>query len=82
MRILASDSRLRGYVRLGDYANSDDNKLIVSAKGASIDCRNDHYEITFADGAKKIVEIPQINGIDSEDRIEIGRRLVLELVMG
>ena len=36
----------------------------------------------FADGAKKIVEIPQINGIDSEDRIEIGRRLVLELVMG
>lgn len=79
LRILATDSRLRGYVRLGDYANSDDNKLIVNTTGTSIDCRNDHYEITFADGAKKLIGIPQVNGIDSEDRIEIGCRLVLEL---
>ena len=80
LRILANNSRLRDYVHLGDYANSDDNKLIVVANGTRIDCLNDRYEITFADGEIKNVVIPQEKGIDSEDRIEIGYRTVLELV--
>ena len=80
LRILANNPRLRDYVHLGDYANSDDNKLIVVANGTRIDCLNDRYEITFADGEIKTVVIPQEKGIDSEDRVEIGYRTVLELV--
>lgn len=80
LRILANNPRLRDYVHLGDYANSDDNKLIVVANGTRLDCLNDRYEITFADGEIKTVVIPQEKGIDSEDRIEIGYRAILELV--
>jgi hypothetical protein len=82
LRILSRDSRISKHVSIGNYANSDENKLLINKTGEKIDCLNDHYEIVSSAGTTvATVPIPQNgNHIDIEDRIEIGVATIQRII--
>jgi hypothetical protein len=67
---------LSDIVILGNY----DHPLEIKNVGASLGCFNNYWELTLADGTKKKHHITQLNNIDSEDRLDIARKIIQKII--
>ena len=67
-----------GKLSLGNYYRQGD-KLVINDSGIELDCLNDRYEVSIEEETKEFL-IKQENGIDIEDRIEIGKNLLRNLI--
>jgi hypothetical protein len=63
---------------LGDYAYQGD-KLKIKNTDYEIECLNDKY-VVFQNGLPTEYPIQQKDGIDIEDRIERGKKIIYELL--
>ena len=67
-----------GKLSLGDYAYQGD-KLKIIDTDYEIECLNDKYVVSQNE-LKTEYQIQQIDGIDTEDRIEQGKQIVYRLL--
>jgi hypothetical protein len=67
-----------GKLSLGDYAYQGD-KLKIKNTDYEIECLNDKY-VVFQNGLPTEYPIQQKDGIDIEDRIERGKKIIYELL--
>lgn len=70
-------------LHLGEYAHAGDgDELIVENKGVFIKCFDDAYKVYDSVTRKKIraVIIPQKDGVDIVDRVEVGLNLLKEIL--
>jgi hypothetical protein len=67
-----------GKLSLGEYSYQGD-KLKVNNTDYEIECQNDKY-VVFQNGLQTEYPIQQKDGIDIEDRIELGRMIIQDLM--
>jgi hypothetical protein len=67
-----------GKLSLGEYSYQGD-KLKVNNTDYEIECQNDKY-VVFQNGLQTEYPIQQKDGIDIEDRIELGRQLIQRMI--
>jgi hypothetical protein len=75
---LSQLEEFKGKLTLGFYGAQGD-KLKIKNTEYEIDCLNDKYLVIHNDRQTEY-PIPQINGIDAEDRIAFGKRIINQLI--
>jgi len=66
---------------LGDfYTYSPPQLLTITNSGVKLDCKNDHWLVFYPDGQQETREIPQEDGVDTVDRIEMGKDIIKGLL--
>ena len=68
-----------GKLSLGDYAYYQDDKLKISNTDYEIECLNDKYVVSQNELQTEYF-IQQIEGVDTEDRIERGKQIINDLL--
>ena len=80
LNTLCSLPDFAGKVTLGEYARQGDRLRIINSD-IFVDCLNEKYVVSGGEKDVKEYSIAQPNGIDSEDRIEMGKKIITDLLM-
>ncbi len=75
---LKSLTEFSNKLSLGDYAYQGEKLRLINSD-IEIECLNDKYVITQNEEQTEY-PISQVNGLDSEDRVEIGRQIIKDIL--
>lgn len=74
-------SKIKSKLKLGEYAYQEDgNRLELAGTDISVECLNNEFDVYKGEEKIKSVAIKQENGVDLEDRVDVGKDLINKLL--